>query len=689
MKTGKRILSVLLAVLMAFSCMSVGLYAFADDGSKAECDSEVQDFVTIPVNRADIGGDVIWTAEGVQNMLDNLWNLVVTAVNVSDIKIDGKRVVLRNGLNEVCRDFVYQASAVSGIFDGYANLSHDTDETGIEEYPTFGDLYYAFFNTKIIADRLEQSGGKYDKVIAKIRAIEVTEEDKANGINDLDKLAEIEFTNLDFGFIGGNKDGFINAYLAVLRPVTALLNGENEIINSLGIDTNMFSTAEKKGIYSLIMPLLENIGFLDMPSDDEYLKNYLAVKNAGGENTCLDEILRPIVDSAFKNVVQPIIDRPFDGLVDLIPRFAYVLNSGLASDTLNAVGRFALGDEYSDIEITPQLVNSVITGMEILVDEEGNDTIRLKAINWRIFSDCTTAETKKSSTDDYDYFVLRTGETDSAVVNLFYYIYEVVFADKKNYKAVRKMVETNFGDDEETKETMLNSLDEMASLGRNPAFGVFINQFGKAGKTKLKRDKAPAQKRFNDISGLEYYDDYLAYTSVYNSFITGTNPPARTQFSPNDSITRSMLITIIYRMDGEPYKNSNPYDVSPFEDITDTSVYYYDAACWALDNGITNQTVFRPKDNVSREETASFFFRYADLKGYIYDENYKAVGIDDYTDYAKIHSWAQEAMQWANFNGMITGTQQGTANPQGATKRIHASKILYGFGKNCDIGNFK
>lgn len=691
MKLSKRILSVLLAVLMAFSCMNAGLYAFADDGSKAECDAEVKNFVTIPVNRADIGGDVIWTEEGVQNALNGMWNLFATAINLSKMEINGKRVIVRNGLNEIARDFVYQSSTVSAIFSGYANLSHDEDETGMEEYPTFGDLFYAIVNTEIIADRLEQSGGRFDKAIAKIRAIEVTEEDKANGINDLDKLAEIEFTNADFGMKSGSKNDFIDAYLAVLRPITALLNGENEIINSFYIDVNMFDTAEKRGIYSLIMPLLENIGLINMPTADEYLKNYLSVKNAGGVNTCLDEILRPIVDSAFENVIQPILDKPLDGLVDLLPRFAYVLNSGILSEAVNSslCAVFDAPDDEVFIEITPQMVNSLITSMEFPVDEEGNDTIRFKAINWRIFSDCTTLETKNSSTDDYEYFVLRTGETDSTVVNIFYYVYEVMFADKKNYKAVRKMVENNFADNEEMKENILASLDETASLGRNPACGAFLESFGEPGKTKLTREKAPAQKRFADIAGLEYYDDYLAYTSVYNSFITGTNPPARTMFSPTTPISRAMFVTILYRMAGEPYKNANPYEVSPFADITDTSVYYYDAACWALDMGITNQTAFRPYSDVSREETASFLFRYADENGLIYDENYKSVSITDYKDYSSIRPWAVEAMQWANFNGMITGTQQGTANPQGATQRIHATKILYGFGKNCDIGNFK
>lgn len=691
MKLGKRILSVLLAVLMAFSCMSVGLYAFADDGSKAACDAEAESFVTIPVNRADIGGDVIQTKEGVQNTLDGMWNMFAAMMNLAGMEINGKKVIIKNGLNRTAEDFVYQASTVSAIFSVYANLSHDEDATGLEEYPTFGDLYYAMFNTEIIADRLEQSGKKYDKVIAKIRAIEVTEEDKANGINDLDKLAEIEFTNLDFGFVSGSKSGFIDACLAVLRPVTALMNGENEIINSLDIDLNMFDTAEKRGIYSRVMPLLENIGLINMPTADEYLKNYLSVKDAGGVNTCLDEILRPIVDSAFENVVQPILDKPLDGMVDLIPRFAYVLNSGILSEAVNnvACAVYDIPDGETVIEITPQMVNSIITSMEFPVDEEGNDTIRFKAINWRIFSDCTTLETKKSSSDDYEYFVLRTGETDSTVVNMFYYVYEVMFADKKNYKAVRKVVETNFADDKDMKDSMLKSLDEMASMGRNPACGAFLESFGEPGKTQLPREKAVAQKRFNDIAGFEKYDDYIAYTSVYNEIVRGTNPPYNTVFAPTRTIERAMMVTILYRLAGEPYKNANPYDETPFTDITDTNAYYYDAACWALDKGITTETTFKPFNAVSREETAAFLFRYASENGLIYDENYKSVSITDYKDYSSIRPWAYEAMQWANFNGMITGTEQGYANPQGATQRVHASKILYGFGKNCDIGNFK
>lgn len=196
---------------------------------------------------------------------------------------------------------------------------------------------------------------------------------------------------------------------------------------------------------------------------------------------------------------------------------------------------------------------------------------------------------------------------------------------------------------------------------------------------------------FVDLAGFENYIDYVKYTSLYNDFITGTNPPVCTVFSPKNAVTRAMFITILYRMAGSPYDNGrNPYGTrTPFTDIKNTNAYYYNAACWALRNGITTEKLFKPDYYVSREQTAAFLFRYAQNNGLISDTEYKSVNLGVYKDYSTIHEWAAEPMQWANYNGMITGTEQGYANPQGATLRIHASKILYGFGKACNIGNFQ
>ena len=81
-------------------------------------------------------------------------------------------------------------------------------------------------------------------------------------------------------------------------------------------------------------------------------------------------------------------------------------------------------------------------------------------------------------------------------------------------------------------------------------------------------------------------------------------------------------------------------------------------------------------------------FAYAQANVAFEKTDYKSVDLSRYPDYRSVHSWAVEPMQWANYNGMITGTAQGCINPQGDTQRIHATKILYRFGKTCGIGNF-
>ena len=214
-----------------------------------------------------------------------------------------------------------------------------------------------------------------------------------------------------------------------------------------------------------------------------------------------------------------------------------------------------------------------------------------------------------------------------------------------------------------------------------------------------------ARLPFTDIDSYTEYTGYVAYTSLYNSFITGTNPPANNVFSPTAPITRAMFVTILYRMADSPYDNgTNPYTSNPFKDVPINS-YYYNAACWALKNKITTETLFKPTISVSRQQTATFLFRYAKENNLIKDTGYLNIELHNYPDYsadgliidgkpepgyyAGVAEWAEEPLQWANYNGMITGTQQGYLNPLGATQRIHATKILYGFGKACNLGNFE
>lgn len=231
----------------------------------------------------------------------------------------------------------------------------------------------------------------------------------------------------------------------------------------------------------------------------------------------------------------------------------------------------------------------------------------------------------------------------------------------------------------------------ISGLSTNHNYSVQIRAFA---KTSLNTYYSPGWShsfglrtmQFEDLGGYENYAPYVTYTSVNNDFIMGTNPPENTLYSPTDSITRAMFVTILYRMADSPYDNANPYNETPFTDIDDTTAYYYNAACWALDKGITTEETFKPYNNVSREQTAAFLYRFTDMQGKL-NNAYKSANLEKFPDKDTISEWAEEPIQWAYYEKMITGTQQGFLNPKGDTQRIHASKILCGFGKACGIGN--
>ena len=675
----------------------------ADDYDFAE---EVADFKTIPVNRADIGDakdafgnylarDIIWTEEGIQNSVDGTYKLVKTVLNTANIQINGKKLDLSNGLNDLLKDNVYQANIINAIYDLYASLSHNETETGVGMVPTIGSVIQMLISKSGIRGQLVQDDNKFAGAIAKIDALpKVTDEEKEQGINDLDKIAAIDFTDADFGFKNGDQKGFIDAILAALRPLTYLLSGDNGILGVAGVKIRMFDSVDAEGvygedgIYAMLLPLLEQVGLTDLPTPIEYRANYYTVRETKGKNLGYDEILRPVIESLFKNIVQPIADVPLDGVIDVLPRIAYVLNTNMVDDTVKEVicstGN-TLAGLAGGLDLSAKAINNMISGVVINLDE--NTSIRLKPINWTILADCATVEAVESHSNANEYVMLRTGDADSCFSTVFFYIHSIIFADKANYDALRAFLGSVITD-KILFSTITGITDKLAVGDRNAAFAQFLALTGNAGDTAIPITKADAQKQFVDLAGFEKYDDYIAYTSVYNEFVRGTNPPTNNVYSPVRTIERAMMITILYRLAGEPYKDGNPYEKTPFTDITDTNAYYYDAACWALDLGITTETTFKPFNAVSRQETAAFLFRYAQIFDLIPNENYKESSIEGYHDYDTIRPWAVEPLQWANYNGMITGTEQGYANPEGVTYRVHASKILYGFGKNCDIGNF-
>ena len=145
-------------------------------------------------------------------------------------------------------------------------------------------------------------------------------------------------------------------------------------------------------------------------------------------------------------------------------------------------------------------------------------------------------------------------------------------------------------------------------------------------------------------------------------------------FSPNATTTRGMIVTMLYRLEGEPRVTTG----SAFDDV-DAAMYYVDAIAWANANGIVtgyDEATFGPNDAITREQMAAILYRYAQYKGY---ELKTGADPSQYTDAADISSWALDAMEWANAEGLITGRTAATIVPGGTATRAEAATILMRF----------
>ena len=176
---------------------------------------------------------------------------------------------------------------------------------------------------------------------------------------------------------------------------------------------------------------------------------------------------------------------------------------------------------------------------------------------------------------------------------------------------------------------------------------------------------------FTDVSS-----DHWAYNDIvdiYNAgLMTGTASDA---FSPELSINRAMIVSILYRLEDEPAVSD-----SGFTDVADDA-WYAQAVAWAKANNIVSgysDTTFGPEDVLTREQFAAILYRYAAYKGY---DTTIADGADlnAYTDANSISDGFDNVVLWANNKGYINGMTTTTLAPQGTTTRAQAAAILLRF----------
>ena len=153
---------------------------------------------------------------------------------------------------------------------------------------------------------------------------------------------------------------------------------------------------------------------------------------------------------------------------------------------------------------------------------------------------------------------------------------------------------------------------------------------------------------------------------VSRGLFVGTKPGT---FSPNESMSRSMLVTVLYRLAGEPAVQA----VNHFNDVGRT--YYTDAVTWASENQIvsgTSSNTFSPNLMVTREELVVMLYRLANP---VPNASAKLTG---FSDTAKVSSWAAASMQWAVENEILKGSN-GALLPQQKLTRAEAASLISRF----------
>ncbi len=174
---------------------------------------------------------------------------------------------------------------------------------------------------------------------------------------------------------------------------------------------------------------------------------------------------------------------------------------------------------------------------------------------------------------------------------------------------------------------------------------------------------------FTDVSVSDWFYEAVRY--VYDRGLM--NGITSTTFGPNRTTERGMIVTILYRLEGEPTVGA-----STFSDVA-SNFYYTDAIAWAAENDIVNgypDGTFRPGQAITRQEMATILYRYASYRGYDVSASASLIG---YTDAAQVGAYAADAMAWANATGLVTGTTVTTLTPTGGATRAQVATILMRF----------
>lgn len=184
--------------------------------------------------------------------------------------------------------------------------------------------------------------------------------------------------------------------------------------------------------------------------------------------------------------------------------------------------------------------------------------------------------------------------------------------------------------------------------------------------------EACPSNHFTDVEGAGHWTHEGIDFAVSHGLFSGMSA---TTFEPDTAMTRSMLVTVLWRYADMPIEGTNSYTDVP------NGTWYTDAVSWAAYNGVVTgvgNNKFDPDGKITREQMATILYRYAKSSGI---DTSNRTDLRSFPDAERISSYAKEAMQWAVAEGLINGSD-GKLLPQGNATRAQVAAILMRFIQN-------
>ncbi len=183
--------------------------------------------------------------------------------------------------------------------------------------------------------------------------------------------------------------------------------------------------------------------------------------------------------------------------------------------------------------------------------------------------------------------------------------------------------------------------------------------------------KPEKQEGFTDVPETAWYASYVAKAVEYGLF----SGMSETEFAPEGTMTRAMLVAVIFRQAGSPEGAAT----SPFTDVI-ANEWYAPAVHWAYENGVVSgvsETEFGVQGSITREQLVTMLYRYAASCGC---DITKKAELNDFSDSGRVSDYALDAIRWAVANGILSGSD-GKLLPQGYATRAQCAKIMVDFLK--------